>query len=281
MVGIAREVASSSTASCCRVDAADPPVVRPEPRRRRRRRLRTAARATSAALHGRRGRALADLAASRLHAAGMRSISNVVDITNYVMHVYGSPCTPSTARSSTDGRIVVRRARAGEELRTLDGTSGAPRRARPRDHRRRAAGCARGDHGRLETARSPTTTAEVLLEAANFEPIGVLKTSERLGLRTDGSNRWEKGVDPYAAEPAAVLASRLLVDLAGAELTGVDRRAFGPPRRPVVTLRPERTDRSSIGARGSAGRAARDPRAARLRGRGRLDVTVRPGARAT
>ena len=70
-------------------------------------------------------------------------------------------------------------------------------------------------------------TSEVLLEAANFEPIGVLKTSERLALRTEGSNKWEKGVDPYAAEPAAVLASRLLVDLAGAELAGHARR----PRR--------------------------------------------------
>jgi phenylalanyl-tRNA synthetase beta chain len=83
-------------------------------------------------------------------------------------------------------------------------------------------------------------TDEVLLEAANFEPIGVLKTSERLALRTEGSNKWEKGVDPHAAEPAAVLASRLLVDLTGAELTGsVDVHA-GLPERPVVTFRPAR-----------------------------------------
>jgi phenylalanyl-tRNA synthetase beta chain len=80
----------------------------------------------------------------------------------------------------------------------------------------------------------------VLLEAANFEPIGVLETSERLALRTEGSNKWEKGVDPYAAEPAAVLASRLLVDLAGAELTGSADVNDGLPDRPVVTLRPER-----------------------------------------
>jgi len=86
-------------------------------------------------------------------------------------------------------------------------------------------------------------TTEVLLEAANFEPIGILRTSERLGLRTEGSNRWEKGVDPYSAEPAAVLASRLLVDLAGAELTGGADMHPGLPPRPVVRLRPERTDR--------------------------------------
>ena len=83
-------------------------------------------------------------------------------------------------------------------------------------------------------------TTELLLEAANFEPIGVLKTSERLGLRTAGSNRWEKGVDPYLAEPAAVLASRMLVDLAGARLTGHADVHGGLPERPVVRLRPER-----------------------------------------
>jgi phenylalanyl-tRNA synthetase beta chain len=71
----------------------------------------------------------------------------------------------------------------------------------------------------------------------------VLRTSERLGLRTEGSNKWEKGVDPYAAEPAAALASRLLVDLTGAELTGSADVHDGLPDRPVVTLRPDRSSR--------------------------------------
>jgi len=82
----------------------------------------------------------------------------------------------------------------------------------------------------------------VLLEAANSEPIGVLRTSERLALRTEGSNKWEKGVDPHAAEPAAVLASRLLVDLAGAEPTGAVDVHEGLPERPRVTLRTERAN---------------------------------------
>ena len=59
---------------------------------------------------------------ARLHAAGMRSISNVVDITNYVMHVYGSPLHAFDRSKLDGGRIVVRRARAGEEMRTLDDT---------------------------------------------------------------------------------------------------------------------------------------------------------------
>ena len=66
----------------------------------------------------------------------------------------------------------------------------------------------------------------------------MLKTSERLALRTEGSNRWEKGVDPYSAEPAAVFASRLLVDFTGAALTGSVDVHEGLPERPVATFAP-------------------------------------------
>jgi phenylalanyl-tRNA synthetase beta chain len=67
--------------------------------------------------------------------------------------------------------------------------------------------------GGEDTEVSDTTTS-VLLEAANFEPVSLLRTSERLGLRTEGSNRWEKGVDPYLAGPAATMATRMIVELA-------------------------------------------------------------------
>jgi phenylalanyl-tRNA synthetase beta chain len=176
---------------------------------------------------------------SRLHLAGMRSISNVVDVTNYVMHVYGSPLHAFDRARLVGGRIVVRRARPGEELRTLDGTL---RRLTPDDlmitdgERSVALAAIMGG----EESEVTEATSEVLLEAANFEPIGILRTSERLALRTEGSNRWEKGVDPYLAEPAAVLASRLVVDLAGARLTGHVDVHSGLPERPVVRLRPER-----------------------------------------
>jgi len=179
---------------------------------------------------------------SRLYLAGMRSISNVVDVTNYVMHVYGSPLHAFDRAKLAEGRIVVRRAHAGEELRTLDGTL---RRLDPSDlmitdgERSVALAAIMGG----EESEVSDATTEVLLEAANFEPIGILRSSERLALRTDGSNRWEKGVDPYLAEPAAMLASRLIVDLAGARLTGhVDVHA-GLPERPVVRFRPERATR--------------------------------------
>jgi phenylalanyl-tRNA synthetase beta chain len=176
---------------------------------------------------------------SRLFLADMRSISNVVDVTNYVMHVWGSPLHAFDRQRLAGGRIVVRRARPGEELRTLDGT------LRQLDDGdllitdgERAVALAAIMGG--EDSEVTEDTTEVLLEAANFEPLGILRSSERLALRTAGSNRWEKGVDPYLAESAAVLASRLLVDLTGARVTGhVDVHA-GLPERPVLRFRPER-----------------------------------------
>ncbi|MFO7572589.1 MAG: phenylalanine--tRNA ligase subunit beta [Gaiellaceae bacterium] len=179
---------------------------------------------------------------SRLHLAGMRSISNVVDVTNYVMHVYGSPLHAFDRAKLSGGRIVVRRAHAGEELRTLDGTL---RRLDPADllitdgERPVALAAIMGG----EESEVTDETREVLLEAANFEPLGIMRSSERLAVRTDGSNRWEKGVDPHLAEPAAVLASRLVVDLTGARPTGHIDVHSGLPERPVVRFRPARAGR--------------------------------------
>jgi phenylalanyl-tRNA synthetase beta chain len=179
---------------------------------------------------------------SRLYLADMRSISNVVDVTNYVMHVWGSPLHAFDRAKLAGGRIVVRRARPGEELRTLDGTV---RRLDPDDllitDGEKAVALAAIMGG--EDSEVTADTTDVLLEAANFEPLGILRSSERLALRTAGSNRWEKGVDPYLAENAAVLASRLLVDLAGARMTGHLDVHDGLPERPVVRFRPERASK--------------------------------------
>ncbi len=179
---------------------------------------------------------------SRLYLAEMRSISNVVDVTNYVMHVWGSPLHAFDRARLAGGRIVVRRARSGGELRTLDGTL---RRLDPADLLITDGEKAVALAAIMGGADSEVTdeTSEVLLEAANFEPLGILRTSERLALRTAGSNRWEKGVDPHLAEPAAVLASRMLVDLAGARMTGHVDVQQGLPERPIVRFRPERASK--------------------------------------
>jgi phenylalanyl-tRNA synthetase beta chain len=178
---------------------------------------------------------------ARLLAAGMRPISNVVDITNYVMLGLGNPLHAFDYARLAGGEIVVRRAKPGEKLRTLDGVE---RELEPYDlmiaDAERSIALA-GIMGGEETEIGEGTT-EILLEAANFEPYAIFRTSERLRLRTEGSNRWEKGVDPYLAEQAAKLATQLIVELADASWVGHADVHAGLPEPPVVRFRPERTD---------------------------------------
>jgi phenylalanyl-tRNA synthetase beta chain len=178
---------------------------------------------------------------ARLLAAGMRPISNVVDITNYVMLALGNPLHAFDCQKLAGGKIVVRRAKPGEKLRTLDGVE---RELEPYDlmiadaeHAVALAGIMGGE----ETEIGADTT-EILLEAANFDPYTIFRTSERLRLRTEGSNRWEKGVDPYLPEQAAKLATQLIVELAGARWVAHADVHAGLPKPPVIRFRPERTD---------------------------------------
>ena len=178
---------------------------------------------------------------ARLTGAGMRPISNVVDVTNYVMLALGNPLHAFDRTSLAGDRIVVRRAKRGEKLRTLDGVE------RELDEHdlviadaERAIALA-GIMGGEETEVRDTNT-EILLEAANFEPFGLLRSSERLKLRTEGSNRWEKGVDPYLAPQAASFATQLLVELAGARWLGESDVRGELPAPPVIRFRPERAD---------------------------------------
>jgi len=178
---------------------------------------------------------------ARLHAAGMRPISNVVDATNYGMLSLGNPLHAFDFASLLGGRIVVRRAQPGEKLKTLDGVE---RDLTPDDlmiaDAERSVALA-GIMGGEETEIGDSTS-DVLLEAANFEPFSIFRSSERLRLRTEGSNRWEKGVDPYLAAPAATLATQLIVELAGARWVGHTDVEGDLPERPVVRFRPERAD---------------------------------------
>jgi phenylalanyl-tRNA synthetase beta chain len=175
---------------------------------------------------------------ARLRRAGVRSISNVVDVTNYVMLALGSPLHAYDL-DLLRGGLVARRARQGEKLRTLDGTE---RTLTAEDlviaDSERAVGLA-GIMGGEETEVSSSTT-NILLEAANFEPVGILRSSERHALRTEGSNRWEKGVDPYVAGPAATYATQLIVELSGARWTGAEDVQGELPTPAVIRLRPER-----------------------------------------
>jgi phenylalanyl-tRNA synthetase beta chain len=135
------------------------------------------------------------------------------------------------------GRIIVRRARPGEELETLDGTQ---RKLDPEDlviadaEKPVAIGGVMGG-GNSEVSAE---TRSVLLEAANFEPLTVLRSGERHRMRTESQTRWEKGVDPELAGPAATYASQLLVDLAGARWAGESDVRSSLPPLPVVHYDP-------------------------------------------
>jgi phenylalanyl-tRNA synthetase beta chain len=178
---------------------------------------------------------------SRLLAAGMRPISNVVDITNYVMLALGNPLHAFDHDTLRGGKIIVRSPYEDEKLRTLDGVE---RDLEPDDlliaDAERPIALA-GIMGGEETEIGEGTS-NVLLEAANFEPFTIFRTSERLRLRTEGSNRWEKGVDPHLAGPAAELATQLILELTGAEWAAHADVNDGLPERPRVSYRPQRAD---------------------------------------
>lgn len=153
-----------------------------------------------------------DWLAQRLTAAGMRPINNVVDVTNYVMHEIGQPLHAFDRDRLEDGRIVVRRARQGETLETLDHQQRqlSPEMLVIADAERPVAMA--GIMGGVETEVSPTTTT-ILLEGANFNMKSVRRTARSLKLRSDASARFERGIDANLAGPAMARATHLLLEL--------------------------------------------------------------------
>lgn len=150
----------------------------------------------------------------RLLAAGMRPINNVVDITNYVMLEFGQPLHGFDYELVRQRHIIVRRAHEGEEMTTLDGVK---RKLTPdmlliTDPEGPTA-IAGVMGGAISEVNAQTTT--VLLEAANFKASNVRHTATTLGLRTDASSRFEKGLDPNLTVIGANRAMQLMEELAG------------------------------------------------------------------
>ena len=179
---------------------------------------------------------------ARIAAAGMRPISNVVDITNYVMLAIGEPTHAFDLDKVAGREIIVRRATAGEPVTTLDGQ------ARTLDTETLVIADAEKPSavaGLMGAEWSEVTaqTTTVLMECANFDGPTTQASSIRLGLRTEGSSRWEKGLDPYLPAQALALASQLMVELAGAKLVpGMIDLHGDLPEPPVVPLRRERLE---------------------------------------
>ena len=154
----------------------------------------------------------------RLQAIGQRPINNVADITNFVMHEMGQPLHAFDLAKLSEFRIVVRRARAGEKLKTLDGVE------RELDEQMlviadaaRAVAVA-GVMGGEETEISDRT-ADVLIESAYFDPQSVRRTSKLLGLQTEASYRFERGVDYEGVRRAQDRCVALICELAGGTAT--------------------------------------------------------------
>lgn len=179
----------------------------------------------------------------RLAALGLRSISNVVDVTNYMLHGYGQPMHAFDLAHLAQQTVVVRRARPGEALVTLDGV------ARTLDERmtviadaERAVAVA-GVMGGKESEVSATTT-DVFLEVAYFTPRNVRVTRRALGLSTDASYRFERGIDPAIAPHALSIAAQLVTMLAGGAVAGqaIDVGRIPEPHAHVA-ITPRRVER--------------------------------------
>jgi len=178
--------------------------------------------------------------ARRLQAIGQRPINNVADITNFVMHELGQPLHAFDLARLDGGRVVVRRARAGEKLKTLDGVERAlaPETLVIADASRPSA--VAGVMGGEESEISETT-ADVLIESAYFDPLSVRRTSKALGLSTEASYRFERGTDREGVRLAQDRCVALICELAGGTAT-VDAIDVYPqkPVPAVVSLRPRR-----------------------------------------
>jgi phenylalanyl-tRNA synthetase beta chain len=181
--------------------------------------------------------------AQRLRAVGLRPINNVVDVTNYVLWELGQPLHAFDRDRLGGGRIVVRRARPGERLTTLDGRERAltPDMLMICDAERPVA--VGGVMGGADSEVRPETTT-VLLESAHFNPGSIRRTSRALSLSSDASYRFERGADIEGVIPALDRAAYLMADLGGGTVARGVIDVYPAPRpHPRVALRLERVER--------------------------------------
>ncbi len=175
----------------------------------------------------------------RLRASGVRPINNLVDITNYVMLEYGQPMHAFDARFIKGNEIHVRNARAGETITTLDGNVRelSPETLVIADTEKpvAVAGVMGGEYSGIMD-----DTTDVIFESASFDGASVRRTAKKLGMRTDSSARFEKGLDPNLCEPAIMRAFELVELLGCGEVldTKIDRFP-NPPTPKTVEFTPD------------------------------------------
>ena len=178
----------------------------------------------------------------RLRSMGVRPINNIVDITNYVMLEYGQPMHAFDYRYVKGGKIIVRRAQEGEELTTLDGNV---RKLTPNmlviADETRAVGLAGIMGG--ENSEIVDDTVDVVFESANFDGTCIRKAALALGMRTEASAKFEKGLDPLNTLPAVNRACELVELLgAGEVIDGVIDVLNHVPQPRTITMDPARAN---------------------------------------
>lgn len=166
-----------------------------------------------------------------LNVIGLRPINNIVDITNYILHGVGQPLHAFDADKIKGGKVVVRSAHDGEQFVTLDGVE---RKLTTRDLmicNAEEPMCIAGVFGGLDSGVTEQTT-NVFLESANFHPTWIRKTARRLGLNTDSSFRFERGLDANQTVYVLKLAAQLIKELAGGTITGEIQDIYPEPVAP-------------------------------------------------
>ncbi|MHB9099017.1 MAG: phenylalanine--tRNA ligase subunit beta [Syntrophales bacterium] len=177
----------------------------------------------------------------RLEAGGLRPINNIVDVTNFVMMELGQPLHAFDFRFLEEGRIVVRRSRAGERFVSLDGKE----RALPHDTLMICDGvkpvAIGGVMGGLNSEVKEDTET-VLLESAYFNPASIRKTSRTMAMGTDAAFRFERGIDPEGVVRALNRAARLMVEVSGGHLCRgvIDQYPQPVPVARMIPLRVKR-----------------------------------------
>ena len=179
----------------------------------------------------------------RLHALGVRPINNIVDITNYVMLEYGQPMHAFDYRYVGSGKIVVRRAKEGEKLTTLDGNEHTlTNKMLVIADQEKAIGLA-GIMGGMNSEILDTTTT-VVFESANFNGTCIRQTANALGMRTDASTKYEKNLNPLTTYPAVQRACELVELLgAGDVMDGIIDVLNDVPQPVTVEFSPEKINR--------------------------------------
>lgn len=195
------------------------------------------------------------LVRARLTACGVRPLGNLIDATNYVLLLCGQPLHAFDMDLLDEERIVVRTARPGERMETLDGVE---RHLGAEDLVIADASKAQALAGIMGggTSEVSETTRRVLLESAFFDPVRISRTSRRHHLRSEASARFERGADPEIVPDAAAMAAELIRRWAGGTVLPGAVDVGGAPQRRTVVLRPERVE-TILGAPVGAGEVSR------------------------